>query len=649
VEPFIVNSRGRLVFPSNFAPKLDFSLIVDVDQLASVIQRDFETKAPSGADIADKIGRSEYGNRLDLLRDIALNLFWVNRYSVTMYDKRPTRFGDLPKRRDDVFLPVLTPWEGGDATVSAVEATYHGLPAAWSESVEDDLFSMLFDVFAHRRHTAAELPAIKPTVAQTLADPLNRTWRIADYDPDYPTFSFDDIVNCGEDVAELEALRRWAMVLHNQYPWDRAKTDLVEVGSLTDDDYVVAFHPRDSEVASFLRRASRPQSAKRERVVETRQPVSPFPAIDVRAQFAIRPKLEALAVVKGEQTCTNEDLIRNSAYSWSPMSASEVLRKTGIEQRLYTSRSLEEITLEAAEAALAKAGRSPDEIGAVICCTCTSTRSIPSLATWLSGELGMYRTQASYDLIAACAGFPYGLAHATRLLQEVDRPVLVVCVEKFSDKIGTVRPSRMIFGDGAAALVIGPAERGAPGDIDYLQTYASGPVSEVNSIIWPNPLFDNNITLFGPEVKALAGRYLNQMIDELSELASPTGSGSLLDSLELVIPHQANKTMIIELATNAGLPLDRLFFNVETVGNVSAASIPIAIHDAITRGVISSPMRAFCPGFGAGAVAGYAVMTIDPAIAAPTGAAMTGVTAAGEATPHAGDSDDMSLAFGGQP
>ena len=77
------------------------------------------------------------------------------------------------------------------------------------------------------------------------------------------------------------------------------------------------------------------------------------------------------------------------------------------------------------------------------------------MATYLCGQLGIYQTHAAYDIIAACAGMPYGLAEATRLLQEVERPVLVVCAEKFSDKIGNVRTSRMIFGDGAAAMVVG--------------------------------------------------------------------------------------------------------------------------------------------------------------------------------------------------
>jgi 3-oxoacyl-[acyl-carrier-protein] synthase III len=241
---------------------------------------------------------------------------------------------------------------------------------------------------------------------------------------------------------------------------------------------------------------------------------------------------------------------------------------------------------------------------------------MPSLATWLSGQLGMHQTRASCDIVAACAGLPYGLSEAIRLLQEVERPVLVVCGEKFSDKIGTVRASRMIFGDGAAALVVGPAPAGAPPDVEYYQTYASGPMSEVESIVWPNPEFDNNITVRGPEVKGLVRRYLTQMIDELKTLPHPGGAGSLLEAIDLVVPHQANKTMVLQYARAAGLAPDRLYFDVETVGNTSSASIPIALWDAVAAGVIDRPMRIFAPGFGAGAVAGYVVLRFDPGVVA---------------------------------
>jgi 3-oxoacyl-[acyl-carrier-protein] synthase III len=620
MQPFVVNRHDRIVFPSNFVPQLDLSVMHSLEQLDSVIRRDFEVKAPTGTDILNRVEKGAYSSRYELMRDLALNLFWTNRFAMTLYEKRPTRWSDVPRTRTDVFLPILTPWENGDRKIAAVQGAYETLAPTWDREVEDRIFGILFDVFGHRKHHATDLPTIKPTVAEILSDPTNLTFRLPSYDADFPVYGFTDIVDCVEEVAELEALNRWAMVLHNQYPWDRSQAELVEVGQLNDDDYVVVFHPRDQEVRHFLRRleaggVSTPGSQPK----EATQPVRPYPPVSVRTHFSVMPRIEALAVVHGDVVCTNDDLIRNAAYNWSPMTADEIREKTGIEQRRYTSHSLEEIALQAARAALAHAGRGPEEIGAVLVCTCTSTRMIPSVATWISGQLGIFQTHVSCDIVAACAGMPYGLSDATRILQEVQRPVLVVCVEKFSDKIGNVRPSRMIFGDGAAAIVVGVAAPGEPPDIEYLQTYASGPVSQVNSIIWPNPAFDNNITVYGPEVKALAGRYLVQMIDELKVLPDPDGlQASLLESIDLIVPHQANKTMVSQLATQAGLSSDSLYFNIEHVGNASSASIPLAIHDAVRDGVIKQPVRIFTPGFGAGAVAGYTVMRIDPAVVAMT-------------------------------
>ena len=618
MKPFLLNHRGRMVFPSNFFPELDFSVFETLEQFEAVIERDFETKAPTGSEILKRCQSGAYATGYELLRDLALNLLWVNRYSITMFAKRPTRWRDVPRTRDDVFIPLMTPWEDGERKVAAVESAFGTLPPRWNAKTENRLFRALFGLFQHRRHQAADLPAIPPTVKEALCDPTRRTYHLPKHDPDFPIYPMQEVLDCSDDVPELESLLRWAMVLHNQHPWERAQSRLTPLGQLAGDDFVVLYHPRSAEVMSFIdrvRSGRRPAPAPRA-LREARPPVKPYPAVDVRKRFSIMPRLEALAAVNGEQVCTNEDLIRNTAFNWSPMSAEEIREKTGIEARRYTERSLEEISLEAAEAALEKAGRRPEEIGAVLFCSCTSERLIPSVASWISGQLGMLQTHASCDIIAACAGLPYGLSEAVRLLQEVERPVLLVCAEKFSDKIGTVRTSRMIFGDGAAALVVGPAPAGAAPDIEILQTYAGGPVSEVNSIIWPNPEFDNNITVFGPEVKALAQRYLKQMIAELEALPGPDGSGRLLDAVDLIVPHQANKTMVSKMAASIGLAGERLYFNIERVGNASSASIPLAIRDAVRDGVIDRPMRIFAPGFGAGAVGGYAVLRVDPAIVA---------------------------------
>ena len=621
MKSFVLNRHGSLVLPANLFAQLDFSVITSLAQFEAIVKRDMESKAPSGTDILKSIEAGKYRSRIELLRDVALNLYWVNRNTLTLYRKRPMRWRDVARNRDDLFLPVQAPWEDGERKIASMKAAYEGLPPSNPQAAasEDNVFSLLFEVVRYKRHHATYMPPIKPTVAEFLADPDNLTTVLDRHDPNFPIFTERDIVNVKEDAPDLEAIHRWVMLLHNLYPWDRSRQRLARPHEIGDDDFVIVFEPRNREVLAFINRVKEPEdgpspAAPARLAVEPKRPIRPYPPVMVRQQFSVTPRLEALAAKAGEQVCTNEDVIRNSAMNWSPMTVDEIAAKTGIEARCYTNRPIEELSLDVARSALKHSGRQPEEIGAVLFCSCTSVRLIPSVATWLSAELGIYQTHNSSDIVAACAGMPYGLSEALRILDEVDRPVLLVCAEKFSDKIGNVRTSRMLFGDGAAAMVIAPAPEGSEPDIDMVQTYASGPVKEVNAIVWPNPDFDNNITVYGPPVRALAQRYLIQMLDELRAIPGIHGGEKMIDDIDLVVPHQANKTMVTELAVEAGLTPDQLYFNIERVGNTSAASIPLAIHDAVVEGVIDKPMRLFTPGFGAGAVGGYAVIRIDPAI-----------------------------------
>ena len=468
LKPFVINSHGRIVFPGNFFPELDFSVFKTLKQFAAVIRRDFGEKAPTDVEIAARVQAGEYKSRYELCRDLVLNRFWVNRYTLTMYEKRPTRWGDLPRQRDDIFLPVYKPRDDS-AITTAIEAGYRALPPSWDEELEDRSFSILLNVFRNKLSAGGELRPIRPTVSEALADPANRTRHLLAYDPDYLRYTFDDVIDCLHPVPELEALMRQCMILHNQYPWDPSTSTQTEIGKLKDDDYVVAFHPRNEDVLRFIQRVKRdenwgprvrPNRMIRPDTLALSEPIKPYPPVEVSKRFKVLPRIEAIAVYEGEVTCSNADLIRNHAYCWSRMSAAEISEKTGIEERRYTQLPLEDMALLAAKKALAKSGRRPAEIGAVLFCTCTSTKLIPSIATWLSGELGLMQTHTSCDIVAACAGMPYGLGEAVRLLQEIERPVLLVCAEKFSDKIGTVRTSRMIFGDGAAAVVVAPAPEG---------------------------------------------------------------------------------------------------------------------------------------------------------------------------------------------
>src|SRR3954469_16374320 len=204
MKPFVVNRHGRLVFPSNFFPELDFGVFDTLEQFEAVIARDFETKAPTGSEILQRCQAGSYATRFELLRDLALNRLWVNRYAITMFAKRPTRWRDVPKARDDVFIPVMTPWEDGERKVAAVESAYGTLPPQWNARTEDTLFRGLFGLFRHRRHQAADLPAIPPTVEEALRDPSNRTYHMLRHDPDFAVHPHDQILDCSDDVPELE-------------------------------------------------------------------------------------------------------------------------------------------------------------------------------------------------------------------------------------------------------------------------------------------------------------------------------------------------------------------------------------------------------------------------------------------------------------
>ena len=646
MKPFRLNKHGKLVFPSSIFVELDFSIIADLNQLQAIIRRDFEVKAPTGTEIAERAAAGGYATRYDLLREIGLHLFWANRFALAMYDKRPTRWRDVPRTRDDVFVPLLHPWGDRAEKSASVFAAYGQLPAKWDETTEEDLFGMLFDCFSNKLYLAAELPPIKATIVEALNTAGAKTTTLGDFNPDHPHYSIKDILDVTEEQPELEALRRWAMLLHNQHPWDRSRAKLKSFAEMEDDDFVVTFHPKNRDVLDFINRVKSGtiHAFLTPKPTPAVEPVRPLPPVVIGDAASIQPKIEALAIRKGELICSNNDVVRNSPPSWSPMSAEEIADKTGIERRRYTAEPLENIALEAARAAMKHAGRGPEEIGAVLFCSCTSNRLIPSAATWISGQLGIMQTHCSADIVAACAGFPYGIAEAVRLLREVERPVLLVLAEKFSDKIGNARPSRMIFGDGAAAVVIAPSDDQR--DIEVVQTYASGPFSQVNSIIWPNHDFDNDITVYGPEVKALVKRYLNQMMDEISKLKSVKGrDGALIDDIDMIVPHQANKNMIIEIAEPQGINANDIFFNITEVGNASAASIPIALADSVFEGAISKRSLVFAPGFGAGAVGGYVVLWLDPAIVAPESA--TDLAKGPSPTTAHSSLEDIQEAFGG--
>ena len=348
MKPFVINRHRRVVLPCNFFPEMDLTVFDTLERFTSVIKREFEQKARTAAEILSRLASGKYRSRYELLRDLALHMDWVNRYAFTLYDKRPMRWRDVPKHREDVFLPVFRSPGPADLT-GAAEAVYWALPPTWpaQAGAEDECLRLLLNVVGCKAGSGAELSPLEPSVAQTMADPANLTYCLRDYDPEYPVFAYDEVLDCCNAVPELEALTRQAMVLHNQYPWHAKSRVCRAVGGLQDEDVVVVYFARNAEALQFIRRAKSGRTVARPAPVaaEARKPTKPYPPVEVRQRFSVLPRLESLAVYEGEIACTNEDLIRNFAYGWSCMTAQEIREKTGIEQRLYTQLDLEEIAV----------------------------------------------------------------------------------------------------------------------------------------------------------------------------------------------------------------------------------------------------------------------------------------------------------------
>ena len=135
-----------------------------------------------------------------------------------MYEKRPIRWGDLPRHREDVFLPVYKPRDSS-GIVHRIEAGFGSCRRRGTKS-EDRCFAILTQCFSQQAQRRRRTSADSPYRAEALADPANHTRQLLNYNPDYLRYTYDDVIDCLHPVPELEALMRQCMILHNQYPWD---------------------------------------------------------------------------------------------------------------------------------------------------------------------------------------------------------------------------------------------------------------------------------------------------------------------------------------------------------------------------------------------------------------------------------------------
>ena len=257
---------------------------------------------------------------------------------------------------------------------------------------------------------------------------------------------------------------------------------------------------------------------------------------------------------------------------------------------------------KAAQAAMAAAGVTPEEIGLIVVATSTPDyNTFPATACIVQAALGCPACGA-YDLQAACAGFVYALEQVRCWVKaNPDRKAIVIGSETLSRVVDwTDRSSCILFGDGAGAVVIGAVDEEAPEAHSVLWADGSGAGFITREGGTRRPQVPGMVQipyleLQGHDVFAFAVRSLAKVTTQLCDKLGTTPA-----SLDYVFAHQANGRIIEAVARRMKLPLEKFYLNLDHTGNTSAASIPVAIDEAIHAGKLTAGMNLVLCGFGAG-------------------------------------------------
>lgn len=311
-----------------------------------------------------------------------------------------------------------------------------------------------------------------------------------------------------------------------------------------------------------------------------------------------------------ERVLTNFDLEKmvETSDEW-------ITTRTGIKERRIAAaeEATSDWAVKAGEKALADAGVSPEDIDLVIVATATPDYTIPATANIVQHRLGIPDAGA-YDLAAGCSGFVYALDQAWHAVRSGGyKNALVIGADLLSRIVNWEdRSTCVLFGDGAGAVVVGETEPG----FGVLATYLGSDGSGAESLYVPSggsrrpataealSAGEQYLHMTGNEVFKFAVRVMEDATREVLRRAELTP-----DDIDLFIPHQANVRIIDAAAKRLGVSEERIVINVERYGNTSAASIPIALGEAVEAGRIRPGDRIVCVGFGAGLTWGAAALT----------------------------------------
>jgi 3-oxoacyl-[acyl-carrier-protein] synthase-3 len=298
----------------------------------------------------------------------------------------------------------------------------------------------------------------------------------------------------------------------------------------------------------------------------------------------IRSVLRATGSYLPDRIITNAEMERlvDTSDEW-------IVQRTGIRERHVAAenQSTSDLAIQAAKRALESSGLSPEDLDGVIVATTTPDRTFPAVAVMVQAALGM-RVGLAFDVQAVCSGFVYALTLADNFIQLGQaKRVLVIGAEKMSSIINWEdRTTCVLFGDGAGAVILEAAEgKGTLADRGVLSThlYANGQLSELlytdGGVSTTG--HSGHVIMLGKEVFKNAVTYMADIVQEVLDKNQISAS-----QIDWLVPHQANLRIITGTAEKLGMGLDKVVLTVDTHGNTSAASIPLALDTAVRDGRI---------------------------------------------------------------
>ncbi len=317
---------------------------------------------------------------------------------------------------------------------------------------------------------------------------------------------------------------------------------------------------------------------------------------------AVRSAITGVGAYVPQRVLTNFDLEQmvDTSDEW-------ITQRTGIKERRLAGDgdSTASMATEAARRACAAAGLEPSELDLVVCATVTPETLCPASAVYIQRDLGA-SAAAAFDLSAACSGWIYSLAIADRFIRAGQfRNCVVIGSEtlsRFTDY--TDRSSCILFGDGAGAAVLQPT-RDADRGVRYTVLHADG---EGWDYIWipaggaKRPADERTVAerlhflkMRGRDVYKFAIEKMQWLLADCMRACALTA-----DDVDLVVPHQVNIRILKSATQRLNFPMEKVYVNIDRLGNTSAASVPIALDEALRQGRIGAGSTVLLIAFGAG-------------------------------------------------